>query len=432
MQIRPITKANVRLIKLEPTSTNQLKQKKDSFSFENRCVDKRLLLDRRIIKDEQDINIFYDSISSQIFSSPSMNHIFSNLLKMGYVALSTSAYANLSDPKSAIGLEFNNKKTTTQHCALLEEYIKNGVGVGVNLSNLNNPIYEIKKINEYLKYREPNLNRPPAGIGLLNITNSKIMEFIALKDEERYEDWCFDLSVVMDSEFLSKVDNDDDLCLDNGLKIKARKIYYKLLDSMLKKGEPGIIFSDNKEFICDSCAASELQKGEGLSLAQINLAKFYNKSSQEFDYEFLSQCANILAIALKKIAPNGFISILGYQDLLNQMGLNYGSAEANEVLERILLTIRKQAEKEQIRMCISPTGATSRILKTTPSIEPFDNSNVTYWDEIETLAVAQKYLDGGISKTINLKSHHTIQDVDLIVRECQKRGIKGITVFPVR
>lgn len=432
MQIRPITKANVQPLKSETKQVIQAKQTNDSFSFENRFVDKKFLLDRKIIGENQDINVFYDSISKQIFPDSNANHSLSNLLRMGYVALSTSAYANLSDPKSAVALEFDNRKTAVQHCALLEEYIRNGVGIGVNLSNLDNPIYEIKKINEYLKYREPNLNRPPAGIGLLNITHPKIMEFIGLKDNESYDDWCFDLSVVIDSEFLSKVDNEQELVLDDGTKISAKKLYFKLLDSMLKKGEPGIIFSDNKDFICDSCAAAELQKNEGLNLAQINLSKFYNKESKTFDYAFLSQSANILSMTLRRIASNGFISILGYQDLLNQMGLIYGSKEAIELLEKVLATIKAQAEKENIRMCVSPSGTTSRILKTTPALEPTNNAFVTYWDEIDTMAAAQKYLDGGISKTINLKSKHTIQDVDLIVRACAKQNIKGITVFPAQ
>ena len=196
MQIRPITKTNVQQIKLKTQQKTQLQQKRDFFAFESKFVDKKPLIDRKIIKPNQDINGFYESISNQIFPNSNINHSFSNLLKMGYVALSTSAYANLSDPKSAIALEFDKKKTAVQHCALLEEYIKNGIGAGVNLSNLDNPIYEIKKINEYLKYREPNLNRPPAGIGLLNITHPKIIEFISLKDNESYDGWCFDLSVV--------------------------------------------------------------------------------------------------------------------------------------------------------------------------------------------------------------------------------------------
>ena len=59
-----------------------------------------------------------------------------------------------------------------------------------------------------------------------------------------------------------------------------------------------------------------------------------------------------------------------------------------------------------------------------------DKPCLLFMDEIDTMAAAQKYLEGGISKTINLKPNHTIQDVDLIIRACAKQGIKGISVFP--
>ena len=229
---------------------------------------------------------------------------------------------------------------------------------------------------------------------------------------------------------LKKVDNNENLQLTDGSVVKAKEVYLKLLDSISKSGEPGIIFSNNKNFICDSCAASELNANEGLNLAQVNLSRFYNSKTKKIDYDFLSQSANVLSLALKKIAPNGFISILGYQDLLNQMEINYGSKEALNVLENCLKTIKLQADSNNIRMAISPSGLTSRLLKTTPSIEPFNNPDSTYWDEIETMATAQKYLDGGISKTITLKQHHTIQDIDLIIRHCQSKNIKGISLFP--
>ena len=349
---------------------------------------------------------------------------------MGYVSLSSNAYANLKNPKSAIGIELDSKKTAAQHCAMLEEHIKNGAGVGINFSKFQNPIEEIKRINTYFKHREPNLNRPPAGIALLNIDHPKIMEFISLKDSADYKNWCFDLSVVIDDDFLRKADNGENISLTDGSTINAKEIYSKLLDSISKSGEPGIIFSNNKNFICDSCAASELQPNEGLNLAQINLSRFYNSKTKNIDYEFLSQSANVLSSALQKIAPNGFVSILGYQDLLNQMGLNYGSKEALVILENCLKTIKKQTSANNLRMAISPSGLTSRLLKTTPSIEPLNNPSATYWDEIETMAVAQKYLEGGISKTITLKKHHTIQDIDLIIKQCQAKNIKGISLFP--
>ena len=226
---------------------------------------------------------------------------------------------------------------------------------------------------------------------------------------------------MIDSEFLAKV--------KQGEKTES-EIYNKLLNSMLKSGEPGVIFSEDKNFICDSCAATQLKENEGLNLAQINLSRFYNPKTKNVDYAFLSQSANILTIALRRIAPNGYISILGYQDLLNHLNQNYGSNEALITLEKCLKTIKEQATSQEIKMAISPSGTISRILKTTPSIEPTNNPNTTYLDEINTMITAQKYLDGGISKTINLKKHHTTKDIDSIIQLCANSGIKGITVFP--
>jgi len=432
MIIRPITKTpNIKQVNLQSKQTQNKIQEQDSFMTQEK-INKDILVNRKIIAPNEDVSAFFDSISAQIFPDSNLSHSFSNLLKGGYIALSTSAYADLKDPKSAVALNLDETKSTAKHLAQLEEYIKDGVGVGINFSRFKNPIEEIKKINEYFKYREPSLIRPPAGIALLNITHPKIMDFITLKDNANYKDWCFNISVVMDENFLLKVDNNQDLILDDGTKLDAKRVYQKLLDSMLKKGEPGIVFSKSQNYLCDCCNATQLEENEGLNLAQINLSKFYNPKTKTFDYAFLSQSANVLAIALKRIAPNGYISILGYQDLLDKMELKYGSIEALEVLEKSLLTIKEQVSINNVKMCISPSGATSRILKTTPSIEPKLNCGITYWDEIETLATAQKYLEGGISKTINLNKTHSIQDVDLIIRACAERGIKGITVFPAQ
>lgn len=408
----------------------KLKTVSDSIIVDNFSINKTPLVKRKIIKEDKDINQFFDEISMRIFPNSPVSHSFSKLLQSGYISLSSNAYADLENPKSAIGVKLNSKKTSIQNCARLEEYIKEGIGVGINFSEFQYPIEQIKDINKYFKYREPNLNRPPAGIALLNINHAKIIDFIKLKDNADYKNWCFDLSVVMDDEFLKKVDNNEKILLSDGNQISAGKIYFELLNSMMKSGEPGVIFSNNPNFICDSCAASELKENEGLNLAQINLSKFYNMKTKSIDYVFLSQSANILSSALKNIAPNGFIGILGYQDLLNKMNLKYGSKEALEVLEKCLQTIKKQALTNDIRMAISPCGTTFRILNTTPSIEPYGNKNTTYWSEIDTMIAAQKYLEGGISKTITLKKHHDIQDLNLIIRYCKSNNIKGISVFP--
>lgn len=406
--------------------------KQDSATFENIHLDKKVLVDRKILKPNEDINSFLKNIASKVSNNSNNARFLTELLQNGFVSFSSSIYTDIENPASAIGIKLSKRKNTTQHCAQLEEYIAKGQGVGINFSEFSDPIKEIKEINSYFKFREPNLKRPPAGIALLNINHPKIMEFISLKDNKDYKNWCFDFSVVIDDNFLNAVDNNQNIELSDGTSKNAKEIYFKLLNSMLKSGEPGIIFSNEQDFICDCCAATQLKENEKLTLGQINLAKFYNPNTKKIDYDFLSASTNILCSVMKNIDPNAYISIMGYQDLLNYSGVNYGSEAAINILKNCLGTIKNQAIVQDIKVAISPTGTTSRLLKTSPSIEPKNNQNVTYYQEMDTLAAAQEFLDGSISKTINLKKNHTIQDIDNIIRYSKEHNIKGISVFPAQ
>jgi len=403
-----------------------INQNCDNYNFENPYVNKKPLIERKIIKENENINLFFDNISAQIFPNSNTSQYFSQLLKFGYVSLSSSCYADLKKPYSAAGVKLNPEKTPNQNCAYLEEYIKNGIGVGINFNNFTNPTDRIKQINNYFKFRQPQSLRAPAGIALSSINHPKIMDFIKLKDNEKYSDWCFDLSVIVDDNFLNKVDNNENITMQDGSIKNAKEIYNQLLNSMLKTGEPGIIFSNNENYICDCCNAVELKENEKMTITQINLAKFYNPKTNRVDCDYLKYVSDLLAHATRNIDKNGYIGILGYQELLNKLNLKYGTNAANQVLEDCLKIIKLT----NIKLALSPTGTTSRILKTTPSIEPDKNNNLTYQQELDTLATAQKYIDGNISKTINLKSNATIKDVDNIIRYSKSHNIKGITVFP--
>ena len=107
------------------------------------------------------------------------------------------------------------------------------------------------------------------------------------------------------------------------------------------------------------------------------------------------------------------------------MNLKYGSKEANEHLIKILQEIKKSSNG--LNLAISPTGTTSRILKTTPSIEP--NKKVDLINELETLKIAQENIDYSISKTIILDENSTKDDINKIIQFCYQNKIKGISVF---
>ena len=261
------------------------------------------------------------------------------------------------------------------------------------------------------------------------INHPKILDFIHLKDNKDYKNWCFDLSVIINDDFLTKVDNNKDLILKDGSKVNAKTIYNNLLSSMLKSGEPAIIFSNNENYLCDCCAAAELKENQGLKLAHINLSKFYDKKTNTINYKLLKYSANLLSKGFKNIASDGFIGVLGYQKLLDYLGYNYGEKNANEILENCLKIIKKEVNSNGLKTAISPTGTISRLLKTTPSIEPHKNKSLNYYNEIDTLATAQKYTDGQISKTINLAPESNINDINQIIRYSKQKGIKGISVF---
>lgn len=425
MKITPILNINFKQPK-QSINSLQFCSTPDSTTFQNQNIDTKVLIQRGILKEKEDIDSFFDSISNRIFKQDSKAKEFSSLLKEGIISLSSNCYDNLNNPQSAIGIILNPNKTTTQNIAKLEEYIKDGTGIGINFNNFKNPIYLIKETNSYFKFREETTKRKPAGIALLNYTHPKIIDFITLKDNEEYKNWCFDLSIILPNDFIEKVDSNSDIILDNKTTIKAKKLYETLLNSMLKKGEPGIIFSSNPNFLCDSCAASELKENETLTLGQINLSKIYNN---KIDYEKLKNSCETLSQAMKNIDSNSRIGVLGYAELLEKMNLKYGSKEALDILENSLKIIQQIAHKNGLKTAISPTGTISRLLKTTPSIEPKNNNDLTYEDEINTLAIAQKYTDCSISKTIILKQNATVNEIDKIIRNCAKNNIKGICVY---
>ncbi len=400
----------------------------DSVKIENSDINKKPLLDRRIIKPDEDINEFFNKISSQIFKNSNTSSYFAQLLKQGYVSLSSSCYEDLKVPYSSRGVKLNPDKLPSQNCAYLEEFVQEGIGVGINFNNLKNPIEQIKQINGYFKFRQPNTLRPPAGLALMSINHPDIARFINLKNEKNSKDWCFDLSVIMDDKFLSLVDTNQNVEMLDGSHMPAREIYNALTDSMAKSGEVGVVFSNNPDYICDCCNATELTDGQYMTIAQINLSKFYNPKTGRCDFDYLKHVADVLDHAIKNIDKDGFLGVLGYQELLDKLGLKYGTKEANQVLEDCLSAIKKSGCK----MALSPTGTTSRILKTTPSIEPSKNNNLTYFQEIDTMAKAQKYLEGGISKNINLKKGATSKDIDEIIRYSKKKNLKGVTVSPYK
>ena len=406
-------------------------QSADSFEFSaNNNIDEDVLIRRKIISPSTEINEHFKFISADIFKNNPLKAIsFYKMLANGYIGLSSSIIKNIHNPNSAVGIELNPKWSDAKILSTLHNPIIQEKGVGINFSKFKDPVDKIKKINSYFKLMEKKLNRPPAGIALLSINHPKILDFISLKNNEDYKNWCFDLSVIIPDDFLNKVDRNEDISLNDGKKINSRVIYGTLLNSMNKKGEPGIIFSNNPDYICDPCGACQLKNGEKFTISHINLAKFYDKKSSSVNYNALQETALLISDAIKRINSKGCIGVLGYNDLIKQMNFEYGKEPALKTLSNCLNILQKEANKKGLRTAISPTGTVSKYLSVTPSIQPDCYSNITYYNQLDTIAEAQKYIDCNISNTIILKENENIYDTDSVIRYAKNKGIKGLTVF---
>ena len=179
------------------------------------------------------------------------------------------------------------------------------------------------------------------------------------------------------------------------------------------------------------------------------------------------------------------LGIMGYADMCLMMEISYGSEEALDILSSVLSFIYSIAEDESIKLgkkkgvplqcaklpvprrnitltTIAPTGTISLIAGCSSGIEPvfseitvrndktgtytFENSladkpyfrcavssngatEVTWEEHIDTLTTAQKYIDSGVSKTVNFPTMTHEETIGKAVIKAWKDGCKGLAVY---
>jgi ribonucleoside-diphosphate reductase alpha chain len=184
------------------------------------------------------------------------------------------------------------------------------------------------------------------------------------------------------------------------------------------------------------------------------------------------------------------LGIMGWADCLIKMKIPYDSQEALDLAEELMSFIYDHASdasydlgkekgvfpyvfkdglhgarRNATLLTVAPTGTLSRIAGVSSGIEPIfaydihhklsdreydeehwaleefmedrqvrpefmKTANEISWEwHLCMQAAFQKYVDNSISKTINLSSDASIEDVDLIYRKAWTLGLKGITIY---
>ena len=222
--------------------------------------------------------------------------------------------------------------------------------------------------------------RRGANMGILNVDNPDILEFIHCKDKGGVIE-NFNISVAITDEFMYDLvdcgasEHHKRYASENYC---ACKLWAELIQSAWKTGDPGLWFIDRVNMgkgnavssigtieSCNPCGEQELPPWGVCSLGSINLSNFFEPHILNVDTIDWERLAQVVAYAVRFIDDvldvNTYIlpqieivakgerrmglGVMGWADLLIKLGIPYDSDEAVEVGGRVMKFIQEKADK---------------------------------------------------------------------------------------
>jgi len=226
--------------------------------------------------------------------------------------------------------------------------------------------------------------RRGANMAILNVTHPDIMHFITSK-----EDMCsltnFNISVAVTTEFMQAVKAGADYDLINPRtkevagKLNARAVFDKMVELAWKTGDPGVVFIDRinqdnptpqlgRIESTNPCGEQPLLPYESCNLGSINLARMLKQNGKvEIDYKKLEEMVGLAVRFLDDVIEvNRFplpqidemtrktrkigLGVMGFADMLIQLGVPYNSGEALKVAEDVMGVINNAAHRTSVEL----------------------------------------------------------------------------------
>ncbi len=237
--------------------------------------------------------------------------------------------------------------------------------------------------------------RRGANMGILRIDHPDILEFISAKDNNSTLN-NFNLSVALTDVFMKALEKDEDYDLINPHtkksvhRLKARDVFSLIVNHAWKNGEPGIIFMDRMNQCnptpsagqiesTNPCGEQPLLPYESCNLGSVNLARFVSaqarkresdeapsglidwdalKDTVRLSVHFLDNVIDINRYPLKKIEEATKanrkigLGVMGWADMLIQLGIPYNSVEASKLANEVMKFIQGESKKQSAFLAV--------------------------------------------------------------------------------
>ncbi len=222
--------------------------------------------------------------------------------------------------------------------------------------------------------------RRGANMAILRIDHPDIMEFVYSKNDGK-ELNNFNISVALTREFMEALrDNTtypliDPMSRKESGRLNTRDVYYAIVNQAWKTGDPGVIFLDRingdnptpeigEIESTNPCGEQPLLPFEACNLGSINLAKFVINEGERLGIDerglgetvalavrFLDDAIDVSRYPLDEIGEMTRgnrkigLGVMGFADMLYQMGIPYNSDQALSLAEKVMSFIQEESKK---------------------------------------------------------------------------------------